>query len=203
MPVKELAADAVGIPDFSFEPANGVSVFDLSSHARAGQALQFGLDTPGNDHNVYVLGLDRSGRMTATREFVEAWAHGRAPASDWIYVVDFDAPSTPRPIRLPAGTGRRFKSAVEEMIPALARELAAAFGSESYQRQATTLRAQNDAQIQSQLNALEADANAARLSIINTPQGAVLPRSATTAIRCRSTCCRPTSGHNWRNAAGR
>ncbi len=173
MPVKELAADAVGIPDYSFEPANGVSVFDLSSHARAGQALQFGLDTPGNDHNVYVLGLDRSGRMTATREFVEAWAHGRAPASDWIYVVDFDAPSTPRPIRLPAGTGRRFKSAVEEMIPALARELASAFGSESYQQQATTLRAQNDAQIQSQLNALESDANAARLSIINTPQGAV------------------------------
>jgi predicted ATP-dependent protease len=173
MPVKELAAEAVGIPEYSFEPANGVSVFDLSSHARAGQALQFGLDTPGNDHNVYVLGLDRSGRMTATREFVEAWAHGRPPASDWIYVVDFEAPSTPRPIRLPAGTGRRFKSAVEEMIPALARELAAAFGSESYQRQATTLRAQNDAQIQSQLNALEADANAARLSIINTPQGAV------------------------------
>lgn len=173
MPVKELAADAVGIPDYSFEPANGVSVFDLSSHARAGQALQFGLDTPGNDHNVYVLGLDRSGRMTATREFVEAWAHGRAPSSDWIYVVDFDAPSTPRPIRLPAGTGRRFKSAVEEMIPALARELASAFGSESYQQQATTLRAQNDAQIQSQLNALESDANAARLSIINTPQGAV------------------------------
>ncbi len=173
MPVKELAAEAVGIPEYSFEPANGVSVFDLSSHARAGQALQFGLDTPGNDHNVYVLGLDRSGRMTATREFVEAWAHGRPPASDWIYVVDFEAPSTPRPIRLPAGTGRRFKSAVEEMIPALARELAAAFGSESYQRQATNLRAQNDAQIQSQLNALEADANAARLSIINTPQGAV------------------------------
>ena len=40
------------------------------------------------------------------------------------------------------------------MIPALARELASAFGSESYQRQATTLRAQNDAQIQNQLNAL-------------------------------------------------
>ena len=90
--------------------------------------------------------------MTATREFVEAWAQGRPPADDWIYVFDFEAPSTPRPIRLPAGTGRRFKSAVEEMIPALARELAAAFGSESYQRQATTLRAQNDAQIQSQLD---------------------------------------------------
>ena len=174
MALKELAADAVGMPQFRFEPISDVSAFDLSSHARARQALQFGLDTPGNDYNVYVLGLDRSGRMTATREFVENWATGRPPADDWIYVFDFEAPATPRPIRLPAGVGRRFKAAVEELVPALARELASAFGSESYQRQATSLRAQNDAQIQSQLVALEAEANAARLSIVNTPQGAII-----------------------------
>jgi predicted ATP-dependent protease len=174
MPVRELTADAVGMPEFQFAPKSGVSAFDLSSHARARQALQFGLDTPGNDFNVYVLGLDRSGRMTATREFVESWAKRFPPADDWIYVFDFDAPSTPRPIRLSAGTGRRFKTAVGELIPALARELAAAFGSESYQRQATALRAQNDAQIQEQLRALEAQANAEHLSIVNTPQGAVV-----------------------------
>ena len=174
MALRELAASAVGMPDFGFEAADDVSAFDLSSHARARQALQFGLDTPGNDYNVYVLGLDRSGRMTATREFVEDWAKSRPPADDWIYVFDFEAPSTPRPIRLPAGTGRRFKVAVEELIPTLARELASAFGSESYQRQATMLRAQNDAQIQSQLTALEAEANAAKLSIVNTPQGAII-----------------------------
>ena len=174
MALKELAADVVGMPEFRFEPTPEVNAFDLSSHARARQALQFGLDTPGNDYNVYVLGLDRSGRMTATREFVEEWAQGRPPSDDWIYVFDFEAPATPRPIRLPAGTGRRFKSAVDEVIPLLARELASAFGSESYQRQATSLRAQNDAQIQSQLVALEAEANAARLSIINTPQGAII-----------------------------
>jgi predicted ATP-dependent protease len=174
MALRELAADAVGMPEFRFEPTPDADAFDLSSHARARQALKFGLDTPGNDYNVYVLGLDRSGRMTATREFVEEWAQGRPPADDWVYVFDFEAPATPRPIRLPAGTGRRFKSAVDEVIPLLARELASAFGSESYQRQATSLRAQNDAQIQSQLVALETEANAARLSIVNTPQGAII-----------------------------
>src|SRR6187551_2110513 len=93
MPPRELAAHDVGLPEFEFEVANDVSTFDLSSHARARQALQFGLNTPGNDYNVYVLGLDRSGRMTATREFVETWATQRGPADDWIYVVDFDAPA--------------------------------------------------------------------------------------------------------------
>jgi predicted ATP-dependent protease len=174
MGLRELGASDVGLPEYRFDIENDVSTFDLSSHARARQAIEFGLNTPGNDYNVYVLGLDRSGRMTATREFVESWAKTKPPANDWIYVVDFDAPSNPRPIRLPAGVGRRFKADVDELIPALARELAAAFGSESYQRQTSSLRAQNDAEIQSQLTALEADANAARLSIVNTPQGAVV-----------------------------
>jgi predicted ATP-dependent protease len=174
MALRELAASDVGLPEYQFEIASDVRTFDLSSHARARQALEFGLNTPGNDYNVYVLGLDRSGRMTATREFVETWAKKKPPANDWIYVVDFEMPANPRPIRLPGGVGRRFKADVDELIPALARELAAAFGSEAYQRQSTSLRAQNDAQIQSQLTALETEANAARLSIVNTPQGAVV-----------------------------
>jgi hypothetical protein len=120
MPVRELDAQSIGLPEFEFEPAAKARVFDLTSHANAGQALQFGLDTPGNDYNVYVLGPNRSGRMTSTREFVEAWAKPRPPADDWIYVFDVDAPSTPRPIRLPAGAGRRIKAAMEQSIPALA-----------------------------------------------------------------------------------
>ncbi len=174
MASRELTAEVVGIPEFRFEPVPDASAFELSSHARARQALRFGLDTPGNDYNVYVLGLDRSGRMTATRAFAEAWAESRPVADDWIYVFDFDAPSTPRPIKLAAGVGRRFKHAVDELVPALARELAAAFGSEFYQRQATSLRAPNDAQIQNRLSVLEADANAAGLSIVNTPQGVMV-----------------------------
>ncbi len=174
MALRELTAEVVGIPEFQFEAMANVSAFELSSHARARQALQFGLDTPGNDYNVYVLGLDRSGRMTATRGFAEAWAKGRPAAHDWIYVFDFDAPSTPRPIKLTAGVGRRFKHAVDELIPALGRELVVAFGSEFYQRQAASLRAPNDAQIQSRLAALETEANAAGLSIVNTPQGVVV-----------------------------
>jgi len=174
MPARELDAQSIGLPEFEFEPAAGVRAFDLTSHANAGQALQFGLDAPGNDYNVYVLGPNRSGRMTATREFVEAWAKSRPPADDWIYVFDFEAPATPRPIRLPAGVGRRVKAATEQLIPALAQEIAAAFGSEPYQRQVTALRSPGEASIQNQLRALESEANAARLSIVNTPQGAVI-----------------------------
>jgi predicted ATP-dependent protease len=174
MSARELAASDIGLPEFEFTPRPDVRTFDLSSHATAGTALQFGLDTPGNDYNVYVLGPNRSGRMTATREFVEAWAKPRPPAQDWIYVFDFEAPATPRPIALPAGTGRRIKAAMDELIPSLAQELAGAFGAESYQRQVAALRAKGESDIQTELRSLETEANQARLSIINTPQGAII-----------------------------
>ena len=139
MALKELAADAVGIPRVlirarqrrcqrvrSVEPcarASGAAV--RSRHA--GQRLQR-LRARSRSQRSH----DRYARV---RRSVGAWS---TTCRRLDLRVDFEAPSTPRPIQLPAGTGRRFKSAVEEMIPALARELASAFGSESYQRQATT-----------------------------------------------------------------
>ena len=68
--MRTLSADAVGIPEFAAQPRAGGLAFDLSSHSRAGTALALGLDTPGTDYNVYVIGPDRSGRMSATRDFV-------------------------------------------------------------------------------------------------------------------------------------
>ncbi len=174
MAVKELVARDVGIPEFDAEPAAGSMAFDLSSHSRAGAALALGLDTPGTDYNVYVIGPDRSGRMTATRDFVESWVADRAPSNDWVYVLDFAFPSTPKPMQLPPGMGRRLKTSLEEVIPTLGRELASAFSSEDYQRQLGQLKAKGEASVQERLRELEAEAQSNGLSIVNTPQGAVL-----------------------------
>jgi len=171
---KRLGAVDVGLPVFDVEPAPRARTFDLSSHALAGEALSFGLNTPGTDFNVYVLGPDRSGRMTATREFVETWAARRPPADDWVYVFDFDAPSTPKPLRLGAGVGRRLQASVAELLPALARELASAFGSEAYQRQVAALRSRGEAALQARMEALDETAQKSGLSILHTPQGAMI-----------------------------
>jgi predicted ATP-dependent protease len=174
MTAKVLQAEDVGLPVFASAPTRGAQPFDLSSHERAREALAFGLDTPGTDYNVYVLGPDRSGRMTATHEFVEAWVEGRQPCDDWVYVFDFDAPSTPKPLQLPAGTAAQLKAAVDEVVPALARELAAAFSSEAYQRQLTSLRAAGDAKLAERSSEVENEAQLSGLSIVNTPQGVMI-----------------------------
>jgi predicted ATP-dependent protease len=174
MPATKLDAAEVGMPHFDVPDAGTAGAFDLTSHERARDALSFGLETPGTDYNIYVLGPDRAGRMSATREFIERWLAGRPAAHDWVYVFDFDAPSNPRPLRLAAGTGRRLHDAVADTIPALARELAAAFSSEVYQRQLEQMRAHGENQMQQRLRALDSEARGAGLALVNTPQGALV-----------------------------
>jgi predicted ATP-dependent protease len=174
VPARELTAVEVALPHFDVTPAPRAQAFDLSSHALAREALSFGLNAPGTDYNVYVLGPDRSGRMTATREFVEAWAMRRPVGDDWIYVFDFDAPATPRPIRLPAGAGRQLQQTVQELLPALARELASAFSSEAYQRQVQSLKSGGESALQARMQALDESAQKAGLTILPTPQGAMI-----------------------------
>ena len=125
MTAKPLAADVVGKPSFlgSFdaapESADGVRLFDLSSHARAREALDFALPLRDIGYNIFVLGEDRSGRMDATRGFLDDHVAGRPPSQDWIYLNNFRRPHKPRPVGLPAGKGRAFRDDMAELVPAL------------------------------------------------------------------------------------
>src|SRR6185369_220221 len=66
MAARELTANEVGLPQFIFAQTSHVEVFDLDSHARAREALDFGLNVSGVGFNIFVVGEDRAGRMTAT-----------------------------------------------------------------------------------------------------------------------------------------
>jgi hypothetical protein len=80
MAVERLDADSVGLPSFAVPPQpaeaegvdDSVNLFQLSSHARARQALAFGLGITTPGFNIFVLGEPNSGRMTATMKFLEA-----------------------------------------------------------------------------------------------------------------------------------
>ena len=73
MTVKSLCAEEVGLPLFSINPddcasttPDSVSSFELSSHERARKAIAFGLKMRAANAHIFVVGEDRSGRMTST-----------------------------------------------------------------------------------------------------------------------------------------
>jgi hypothetical protein len=116
----EVALPAFPLPSPIPEYAH---IFHFSSHARARDALAFALRIEDPGFNVFVLGEDRSGRMTATLEHLAEYARGLPPQSDWIYLNNFRRPAKPKPYRLPPGVGRRFRDRMTALVPALRKAL--------------------------------------------------------------------------------
>jgi predicted ATP-dependent protease len=178
MAVQELPAGEVALPRFAFTPASDVDVFDLGSHARAREALDFGLAVPGVGFNIFVVGEDRAGRMTATLGYLNEALAKRPPPNDWIYLNNFRHPWNPTPHRLPAGMGRRLRDRVAKVIPQLREALGAAFTSDSYQTRALALRETIQTGIGTDLDALRQDAQSQGLAVVQLPDGGLRLRRA-------------------------
>src|SRR5579885_1915145 len=171
--MRQLDAGDVGLPRFEFAIAATAEVFDLESHGRAREALDFGLSVAGIGFSIFVIGEDRAGRMTATLDYLNAALAKRPPPSDWIYLNNFRHPASPTPHRLPAGMGRRFQERIADRIGALREALAAAFGSEAYQARVLALREAAQAAVVAELERLRSAARSHGLELIQAPDGAM------------------------------
>ena len=131
MAIQKLNGGAVGIPVFAPGSAECADVFKFSSHARARDALDFGLSITDSSFNIFVLGEDRSGRMTATVAYLRAVTADRRRPNDWIYLNNFRRPHRPRPYRLPAGVGRAFRDRMAALVSRLRETLQPALSDEA------------------------------------------------------------------------
>ncbi|HUZ75053.1 MAG TPA: AAA family ATPase [Stellaceae bacterium] len=173
--MRRLAANEIGFPDFTIAatPPAPAEVFDLDSHRRAREALDFGLSVAGVGFNIFVVGEDRAARMSATLAYLNEALALRPPLNDWLYLNNFRHPANPTPHRLPAGMGRRFHDRIAEIIARLRESLRAAFGSDSYQARFLALREAAQAAIATDAATLRATARAHGLDLVDTPEGGV------------------------------
>ena len=133
MTARELGAAEIGLPRFSFTAASPAEVFDLESHRRAREALDFGLSVSGIGFNIFVIGDDRAARMTATMAYLTEASKGRPVPSDWVYLNNFQHQASPTPLALPPGMARRLRDRMAQLVPNLREALAATFSSEPFQ----------------------------------------------------------------------
>ena len=173
MTAKKLAAADVALPRFEPGDAADGDAFSLSSHARAREALEFGLSVKGPGFNIFVLGEDHSGRMTATFEFMCAIMNQRPAPDDWVYLNNFAHPHNPKPHRLPAGVGRRFRERMTALVPQLRDALMRAFGSEEYQAEVHGRGERVRAELSKRMDALNADLKGHGLELLRTPDGQI------------------------------
>jgi predicted ATP-dependent protease len=179
---KRLASKDVGFPDFKLgRVPTKFSVFDLSSHTRAREALEFALDMNGHGFNVFVLGEDRAGRLTETMTFLEeALAHRPTP-DDWVYLNNFRHANEPQPYRLPAKSGGKLTKDMRKLVQRVRDALGSAFASDEYKTQIKSQGEEINDQVNGMFQALRREAEAYGLSLVTLPDGrlTVAPVKAT------------------------
>ncbi|MEQ9814229.1 MAG: ATP-binding protein, partial [Azospirillaceae bacterium] len=142
-------------------------------------AIDFGLaaDKPG--YNIFVIGPDRSGRMTASLERRRQPARKDKP-NDWLYLNNFRHPSRPRPFRVPAGVGRRFRDAMSALVPRLRESVVDLLNSEEYQAPVKARREALQQDVGQQLDAIRKEAEGRGLALVQSQSGTLgfIPKGA-------------------------
>ena len=105
---------------------------DVIGQPRAIRALQLGSEVSGPGYNIFVLGSPGLGRTTLSREYLERKAAREAIPDDWCYVNNFENPSRPRALRLPAGMGVEFRKTLRELVVRCESEIPRIFEGEEY-----------------------------------------------------------------------
>ena len=120
-------------PDgLGFETTEDVEpISNVVGQETAMTALQFGLQVNAPGQNVFVRGLEGSGRLTLLRRMLEETRLACPISPDRCAVRNFEEPDRPRLIELPRGTARRFGLAVEDLVRFMVEDLGPALAGEA------------------------------------------------------------------------
>ena len=162
MPVHTVAQASTG---------SEVDVFSLSSHARAREAMEFGLIASDPGFNIFVVGEDRSGRMSTTLSYLREAVAGEKKPGDWVYLNNFRLSNEPIAAQLPAGVGRSLLDAMTALIPQLRDALGQAFTREEYQQRVQEESEKMRGAVNAEIEGARGQATKQGLSIVQSPQG--------------------------------
>jgi lon-related putative ATP-dependent protease len=134
-------------------------------------AIEVGVSIQREGYNIFALGPSGTGKYTVIQRFVEQRAASEAPPDDWCYVNNFERPSSPRVLRLPAGMGRRLEHDMERLVEELGTGLSSAFESEEYATRRRVLEEEFQERQQGSLHDLQERARKRNLAMLSTPGG--------------------------------
>ncbi|QGT99238.1 ATP-dependent protease La [Candidatus Syntrophocurvum alkaliphilum] len=107
----------------------------IIGQSRAIRALDFGLDIENFGYNIYLSGLNGTGKTTLAREMLETKAKKKPSPSDWCYVFNFQNQDNPTALELPAGKGKEFKKDIANQIEEAINEIIKTFESDEFEYQ--------------------------------------------------------------------
>ncbi|MEY4066112.1 MAG: hypothetical protein RIR26_2320, partial [Pseudomonadota bacterium] len=113
--------------------ATKVPNYEIISQARAVRAITVGLGVQKPGYNIYVAGVQGTGKTSVIRGFLKKTAETQKTPSDWIYVYNFKNTESPRAIEVATGHAKKFKKDMDELVEQLTTEIPDALQSEEYE----------------------------------------------------------------------
>jgi lon-related putative ATP-dependent protease len=157
---------------FSFQTTDELpDLVEVIGQPRATDAIQFGIGIRREGYNLYVLGHPGVGRRTVVQRFIEARAAREPVPPDWCYVNNFEQPHMPRVLELPAGTGRKLKHDMQQLMDDLKSAIAAAFESDEYRSRRHELEEDIKEKHERIFDELRREAESHGIALIRTPGG--------------------------------
>ncbi len=127
---------------FQFECTEDlIPLTEFVGQDRALRSLQFGLGVNKPGYNIFVTGLTGTGKATAILEYIRRAVEEQRKAgettspTDWCYVFNFGDPDRPNAISLPAGTGKKLRQDLDDLLVTVKSNVVRTFSSDEYERQ--------------------------------------------------------------------
>ncbi|SMF14384.1 Lon protease family protein [Pseudobacteriovorax antillogorgiicola] len=112
---------------------------EIYSQDRATRAIHMGLGIQHPGYNIYVAGIEGTGKTSVIKKFLEEWSQNAPTPCDWLYLYNFQNSESPRAVAVPSGDGRRFKKSMEKLLKMLREEIPLALQSEDYENAVNSL----------------------------------------------------------------
>jgi predicted ATP-dependent protease len=157
---------------FTFKNTTEVNPLDeVIGQERAVQAINFGLNMKSPGYNIFVTGIEGTGKSTIIRDLVDKQAKPLPSPVDWCMVNNFKDEYRPKAISVPTGKATRFSKTINKLIDDLKKELPKAFEHESYHQRQSEIQKKYSDQQKDIIQKLEASAKEKNIHINRTKTG--------------------------------
>ena len=130
---------ACSVSGFKFRTTKDLKPnYDIIAQSRAKKAIQLGLGISRPGYNIFVSGVEGTGRTSVIQQQLELWAKKQPVPEDWLYLYNFKDAECPLAVSLPAGEGKKFKKAMDQLVKAFKKRIPSALQSEDYENAVNT-----------------------------------------------------------------
>ncbi|MBT8350371.1 MAG: AAA family ATPase [Deltaproteobacteria bacterium] len=157
---------------FKFKNTSQVSPLDgVIGQERAVRAIGLGLDMNSPGYNVFVSGVEGTGKSTIVNYIVTQHAKNKPTPEDWCMVNNFKDEFCPKSITVPSGKANLFKKQINRLINDLKIQLPKAFADKSFQEKTSEIKEINSKKQQELFQKLDQSAAGKNLMINRTQTG--------------------------------